>query len=103
MRRPAAAFLIGGALLVLNLYGCATFVPKAPAPESAGQRVVRPFDPSLLSVGMQMQTVRRLEPLPEKIFTMRSGAMTVAKWVYESHGNTVTLYFANGILQSWPP
>lgn len=50
---------------------------------------------------MPLERVKRVEPPPQRVFTMQSGEMTIVKWVYLRKHGRVVLYFANGLLESW--
>ncbi len=94
-----ALLLLGCAFL---LAGCATLRPKAATP---GPAAAAPAKQTLsldrLSSGLSIAEVEKLEPPPDKVVTMQSQAMTVVKWIYESGGHTIELYFTNGFLSSW--
>jgi hypothetical protein len=102
-RRPlrlARLLGFGGLFVVLVTLGaCATFQTKPVAPSRPPVHAELRLE--LLSVGMSIHEVERLEPKPDRIMKMESQTMTVEKWIYETSGRPVELYFTNGFLESW--
>ena len=95
------------AAILLSLAGCATVPPhsqrRAPsihATHPKRQQGVS-LNTALLSAGMTMKAVRRLEPAPRKVVPMVSPTLTVEKWEYRDLASSVDLYFVNGLLQTW--
>lgn len=89
-------------LLLLALSSCTTLIPTSARPPSIPHhpRASR-LDLARLSDGMPLERVKRVEPPPQRVFTMQSGEMTIVKWVYLRKHGRVVLYFANGLLESW--
>lgn len=81
------------------LSGCASL--RGGATTQGSSRQARAFDPSLLRQGMSMAEVQRLEGRPRRTYRTTSRSMSVTEWIYESRGERVTVYFANGLLESW--
>ena len=103
-KRRGFASSVGLVMLAwaLLLAGCTTLQPKTAAVRPAATApAAKPLALERLRSGMSIAEVKKLEPPPTKVVTMRSQAMTVVKWIYESGGHTAELYFTNGFLSSW--
>jgi len=97
------AVLVGAMFAVLMFFvdGCTTAPASKLTASAAAKRPPLAPDLSLLSVGMSIRDVRRLEPPPDRVLTMTSDTMQVEQWVYTAGGAPIKLNFANGVLQSW--
>ena len=96
-----ALLVAAGLLIALLPFGCTTLSLRSPTGLPASAASPTELRLGLLSVGMSIDDVARIEPEPEKIVTMESQTMTVVKWIYGSGRNAIALYFTNGLLESW--